>query len=187
MDQTKLLKKVAKVLEQLNIPYIVTGGVAVTVWGRPRFTADIDIAIEISLSKSKDLLKALQKIDRKIYISEVAVNQAVMGNGEFNLIHPDGLKVDFWVLKNDIYARSRIKRRKLKKAWGQNISFISPDDLILSKLIWYKKTGSTRQLEDIESIIAIQKKLDWKYIRRWAEIHATEKFLKLVLKKKNEK
>jgi len=139
VDQTKLLKKVAKVLEQLNIPYIVTGGVAVTVWGRPRFTADIDIAIEISLSKSKDLLKALQKIDRKIYISEVAVNQAVMGNGEFNLIHPDGLKVDFWVLKNDIYARSRIKRRKLKKAWGQNISFISPDDLILSKLFGTKK------------------------------------------------
>jgi hypothetical protein len=187
MDQTRLLKNVAKVLERLNIPYIVTGGVAVTVWGRPRFTADIDIAIEISLSKSKDLLKALSKIDSKIYISEIAVNQAVIGNGEFNLIHPDGLKVDFWVLKNDIYSQSRIKRRKLKKAWGQNISFISPDDLILSKLIWYKKTGSTRQLEDIESIIAIQKKLDWKYIRRWAEIQATEKFLKLVLKKKNEK
>jgi len=183
MEQTELLKKVSKVLEELEIPYVVTGGVAVTVWGRPRFTVDIDIAIEISLSKSKDLLQALSKIDSKIYISEIAVNQAVEKNGEFNLIHPDGIKVDFWVLENDIYARSRMKRRVIKRVWGQNISFISPEDLILSKLIWHKKSGSTRQLEDIESIIAIQKKLDWKYIKRWATIQATEKFLNLVLKK----
>lgn len=183
MEETELLKKVAKVLEGLDIPYIVTGGVAVTVWGRPRFTADIDIVVEISLSRSQDLLRSLKKIDKKIYISEAAVNQAVLGKGEFNLIHPDGLKVDFWILEDDAYDRSRIKRGITKKVWGRNITFISPEDLILSKLIWYEKGRSTRQLEDIESIIAIQKKLDWKYIKRWAKIHATDRFLKIVLKK----
>jgi len=183
MDQTILLKKVAKVLEGLDIPYIVTGGVAVTVWGRPRFTADIDIVIEISLSRSQDLLRSLMKVDKKIYISETAVNQAVLRKGEFNLIHPDGLKVDFWILEDDAYDRSRIKRGVTKKVWGRNITFISPEDLILSKLIWYKKGRSTRQLEDIESIVAIQKKLDWKYIKRWVGIQATEKFLNILLKK----
>jgi len=183
MDQTELLKKVAKTLEQLDIPYIVTGGVAVTVWGRPRFTVDIDIAVEVSLSQSEKLVDRLRKIDKKIYISDIAVSQAVSGKGEFNLIHPDGLKVDFWVLEEDAYTRSRIRRKKTKKVWGQNIAFISPEDLILAKLVWYKKGRSTRQMEDIESIIAIQKKLDWRYIKRWAAIQSTEKFLDLVLKK----
>lgn len=184
MEQTELLKKVAKVLEKLKIPYAITGGVAITVWGRPRFTEDIDIAVEVSLSQLKELLRSLRKIDKKIYVSEIAMNQAVLQKSEFNLIDPEGVKVDFWVLKDDVYTRSRMKRRIFKKAWGQKISFISPEDLILSKLIWYGKGRSTRQLEDIESVIAIQKKMDWKYIKRWAKMHKTEKFLKLVLKKK---
>ncbi|MDD3487009.1 MAG: hypothetical protein PHF35_01360 [Candidatus Moranbacteria bacterium] len=37
-------------------------------------------------------------------------------------------------------------------------------------------------MEDIESVIAIQKKLDWKYIRRWAKIQGTEKSLDMVLR-----
>lgn len=42
-DPRKLLIKIAKILKELKIPYLVTGGVAVLIWGRPRFTADIDI------------------------------------------------------------------------------------------------------------------------------------------------
>ena len=76
-----------------------------------------------------------------------------------------------------------MKRRKFKKILGGNIAFVSPEDLILSKLIWRKKSGSTRHLEDIESVITIQKKLDWRYIKRWAKLQGTEKYLKLVLKR----
>jgi len=45
MEQEELLIKIAGILEELNIPYAVTGGIAVSVWGRTRFTADIDMAI----------------------------------------------------------------------------------------------------------------------------------------------
>jgi hypothetical protein len=180
MDQAELLKKVAKTLESLDIPYLITGGVAVTIWGRPRFTVDIDIAIELSFSRSEKLVKGLRKIDKDVYVSSEAAGDAVTRKSEFNLIHPDGFKVDFWVLEDDTYARSRIKRRKIKKVWGRRISFISPEDLILSKLEWYKKSRSTRHLEDIESVIAIQKRLDWKYIKRWAAAQKTEESLNLV-------
>ena len=93
------------------------------------------------------------------------------------------MKVDFWILENDIFDRSRLKRKITKKVWGENISFISPEDLIISKLDWYKKSRSTRHLEDVESVIAIQKKMDWRYIRKWVRIQSTEKYLKLILKK----
>ena len=41
-DPRRLLVEVARVLTKLNILYFVTGGMAVFVWGKPRFTADID-------------------------------------------------------------------------------------------------------------------------------------------------
>jgi Na+/glutamate symporter len=41
MTPEKLLLKIAKILEDLKIPYAVTGGFAVAVWGKPRFTAEL--------------------------------------------------------------------------------------------------------------------------------------------------
>ncbi|MEK7154002.1 MAG: hypothetical protein AAB792_00395, partial [Patescibacteria group bacterium] len=45
--------------------------------------------------------------------------------------------------------------------------FVSPEDLILSKLLWYKKSQSTRHLEDVESVLKISK-VDKKYLKNWA-------------------
>ncbi len=59
--------------------------------GRSRFTEDIDIAVEIDLSQSGKLFQFLQKISQKIYVSETAINQAVLRKSEFNLIDPEGL------------------------------------------------------------------------------------------------
>jgi hypothetical protein len=47
-DPRHLLIEVARALTKLNITYFVTGGMAVFVWGRPRFTADIDIVINLA-------------------------------------------------------------------------------------------------------------------------------------------
>ena len=47
MEIEDLLKKIAEIFDELKIPYAITGGMAVSVWGRPRFTADIDIIVEL--------------------------------------------------------------------------------------------------------------------------------------------
>jgi hypothetical protein len=183
MEQENLLKKIGQVLKQLDIPYIITGGIAVTVWGRPRFTADIDMVIELVPQKIDKLTNALLKIDKEVYVEKEDIKKALAKEGEFNFIHPNsGLKVDFWILKNDAFDKERIKRGIVKKIDGQTLRFTSPEDLVLIKLLWYKKTGSTRQLEDAESILKIQKKLDFNYIKKWAKIHSTGKILKTLLK-----
>jgi len=46
-DQRELLVKIAKILDKLKIPYLVTGGIGVLIWGKSRFTADIDIVIHL--------------------------------------------------------------------------------------------------------------------------------------------
>lgn len=186
MDQEKLIKQIGKILADLKIPYIITGGIAVVVWGRPRFTADIDIVVELEEKKIKQLASRLLGIDKDVYLDEEAINEALDREGEFNFIHPaSGLKIDFWILTNDAFDKERIKRRIIKKIGGQKLFFSSPEDLILIKLKWFKETHSTRQLEDIESVLKIQKNLDFKYIKKWAKIHKTREFLKELISKIN--
>ena len=80
------------------------------------------------------------------------------------------MKVDFWVVKDSEETRNEFNRRIVKKINNQKIYFISPEDLILNKLKWYKQSESNRHLEDVDSIFKISgKKLDKKYLREHAE------------------
>lgn len=184
MEQEKLLRKISEILRSLDIPYIITGAIAVVVWGRPRFTADIDIVVELVADKVDRLVEELLKIDKEVYVDKRMIRRALKSRGEFNFIHPGaGLKVDFWIMKNDEFDRSRMARRIKKKIAGTPVYLSSPEDLILIKLLWYKETGSSRQLEDVESVLKIQKKLDWKYLRKWVKRQSTLQIFKELWKK----
>jgi len=176
MEIEDLLIKIAKILDRLKIPYIITGGMAVSVWGRPRFTADIDIVVEILPKNINLLAKELLAVDKDVYVSEEAMREALERKGEFNFIHPQSqLKVDFWVIKN-AFNKQEITRGILKNILGYKINFVSPEDLILSKLLWSKESYSQKQLEDIKSVLKISK-VDKKYLKTWAIKHGTIKEL----------
>lgn len=186
MEFTDLLKKIATVLDSLKIPYAVTGGVAVTIWGRARYTADIDIIIDIAPQKLKQLITALYKIGDNIYlnIDDKTPLKTIKNNRGFNLIHPEsGVKADFIIKKDDKLSKLELKRAVKKEVWGQKIYFISPEDLILIKLKWYQDSNSTRHLEDVESILKISK-VDLKYIKKWAKEQETLNILEWVIEKK---
>lgn len=184
MEITGLLLKIAEILDKSKIPYAITGGMAVSVWGRTRYTADIDIVVEL-LEKNINLLaKELLNVDKDVYASEEAMREALERKGEFNFIHPQSqLKVDFWVVK-DNFNKQEIKRAITKEIDGKKVSFISPEDLILSKLLWYQMSESTRQLEDIESVLKISK-VDMDYIKETAEKQGTLKTLNELTKDVN--
>jgi hypothetical protein len=183
-DPRQLLINVAKLLEQLKIPYFVTGGMAVTVWGRPRFTADIDVIVQMQTKDIAKLEKALMLISKASYVSAEAIRRALERRGEFNYIDGEsGIKVDFWILKNEPFALSQLKRRKIRQISGENIYFSSPEDLILSKLLWHKESPTGRQLDDVESVLRVSKeKLDYKYLKTWAKKLDLETILDEVLK-----
>ena len=180
IDPKRLLVQIAKILERLKIPYIITGGIAVLVWGRPRFTADIDIVVEIDYRDIRRLERALRELSEAGYVDRAAMERALAKQGEFNFIDGEtGVKVDFWVFKNDPFDRSRFKRKVAKKIAGQRIYFTSPEDLILIKLRWHGESQSSRQLEDVESILKISgKELNMKYLTKWAKKMGVSHILK---------
>lgn len=171
IDPRRLLVDIARVLSDLQIPYVVTGGIAVLIWGRPRFTADIDIVVELLEPKVGALIKVLRQMYKAGYIDEEMAKSAIRRKGEFNFIDGvTGLKVDFFVAKKNEFSALQFKRKIAKKINKKSIYFISPEDLILSKLEWHKQGGSSRQLEDIESILKISgDQLDMKYLKNWAK------------------
>jgi len=179
MNLVSLLKVVAKRLNKAEIPYMVSGGIAVSYWGFPRTTHDIDIVIE---AKEEDKDKIVGFFNKDFYISPEAVEDAIKTRFTFNIIHNrSGLKVDFWLIKEDSFGKSEFTRKLKKKMFGEEIFIISPEDLILSKLLGYKETQSDRRLEDARSILKTSK-VNLNYIKNWAKKQSTTEILKEILK-----
>ena len=163
----KLLFDLIPILEKVGIKYFITGGLAVSVWGRPRATFDIDIVVQMVSPQLKPLAQALKKMSSAGYLDEETALDAINNKGEFSFIDSDtGFKIDFWVLKEGKETDIAYGRRITKVIGKQKIYFISPEDLVVNKLLWHRESDSSRHLEDIESIIKISKNIDLTYIKK---------------------
>lgn len=179
MDLVSLLKIVVNRLEKAGIPYMITGGFALNFWGHPRTTHDIDIVIE---AKKEDKEKIINLFKDDFYVSKEAVEDAIEHQFTFNILHlKSGAKVDVWLVKKDPFRILEFKRKLKKKFFNKEFFIISPEDLILSKLLWYKEGESSRQLEDIKSILQTSK-INLNYIKSWAEKQSTIEILNKVIK-----
>lgn len=77
--------------------YLVVGSTATIAYGEPRFTNDIDVAINLSLKQVDQFCDHFPAPE--FYLSRDAVQNAVLRGLQFNLIHPaSGLNVDFMIL-----------------------------------------------------------------------------------------
>ena len=179
MVEEKLFKKVINRLKKFDIPYMLTGGLAVTIWGRLRSTLDIDIVINL---KERDRHKIIEAFKKDFYVDEEDLDLAYFKNLSFNIINLKTIeKIDFYFTKeDDEYERIKFNRRKTKKILGIKIDVISPEDLILTKLIWYKESNSTRHLEDALSVLKISK-VNLEYIKKWASRCSIKKILEELL------
>jgi len=85
MEPSELLQFVARVLEGLDLRYLVTGSIATIYYGEPRFTNDIDIVVILTAERVQEFCRAFPTSD--FYVSEGAARQAVREHGQFNIIH----------------------------------------------------------------------------------------------------
>lgn len=169
MSQQELLTKVIQALNQIGIEYMVTGSVASSLHGAPRLTHDIDLVIAIEPKQIQDLVKAFP--GPEFYLDEGSVREAMKREGMFNLIYVrEGDKVDFWILTEDPFDRSRFSRRYRESFVGLEIMVSSPEDTILAKLRWAKLSGgSEKQFTDALRVFEVQYgALNMDYLEDWA-------------------
>ncbi len=170
MGLFELLQKIVEVLENLQIPYLVTGAIASMAYGEPRLTNDIDIVAAIEEQHIKGLISAFPPDD--FYISEDMIRDAIHYHGQFNIIHPaSGLKVDVIIKQNTPFDNSRFRRiKRIQPAESYQANFAAPEDVIIKKMEYYKKGGSDKHLRDITGILKISgHDVDREYIITWAK------------------
>ncbi len=170
MSQQELVSRVVRALEDARIPYMVTGALASSLWGEPRTTHDIDLVIEIDHSGLAKLLEAFPAPD--FYLDEAASSEAVLHRGTFNLIEVNtGEKVDFWLITDSPFDRSRFARRRAERIGGTRSFVSTPEDTVLVKLWWAQLAGgSEKQFTDALRVYEVQySALDLDYLHSWAE------------------
>lgn len=156
--------KIIDTLDRLGIPYMLSGSVAMGIYTLPRATRDFDFVIHL---KPNDVDRFSAQFGKGYYCEPDAVKEAVKHHSIFNVIdHESGYKADFVVLKPELYRQTEFERRKEIDYFERKIYVVSPEDLVLSKLIWIQDYQSAVQLEDIKALLSVNN-LDFDYIRHW--------------------
>ena len=150
------LVAVARLLDGLRIPYMVIGGYAVTIWGQPRFTADLDMTIQCSVPEHtliERLLRSLTSLvaDPVRFVQERRVLPARTS---------DGIAVDI-VFAGLPYEVAAIERAVPVEVAGYSVRICTAEDLIVHKII----SSRPRDREDILGIARRQgNRLDRSYL-----------------------
>jgi hypothetical protein len=168
MSQQELLKKLLAMLNGHKCPYMLTGSIVSSILGEPRLSHDIDIIIDAD-KKIEQLL--LEQFDTEnYYLDEYAIRDAIATQGMFNLIDINsGDKIDFWILTDSAFDASRFARRQSVKLFGEIAWISTPEDTMLSKMLWAKKCGgSEKQLTDVRQVYQYNSaSIDRDYMERW--------------------
>lgn len=179
-SQEELLKSISSFLDKNNIAYMITGAWSVIYYGRPRASHDIDFVVEMKVDEVNNALKSFGQLSEDFLVQGDDIKEAVKKKSQFNILHlPTALKLDFWLLTDDPFDKSRFSRRKKLEILGQPMWIASPEDTIVQKLRWYKEGKIEKHLIDAAFVYQIQKKnLDVKYIESWVEKLEVKEYFK---------
>lgn len=158
------LKKLIDYFIKENIPYMLSGSVAMSIYTLPRFTRDFDFIVHLQL---KDIKGLVDYFKEGYYCDKDAIKEAIENKGMFNIIdHASNYKADFIILKNEPYRLTEFERRKKINFLDTEIYLVSPEDLIISKFVWIQQIQSDLQKEDIKILLELDN-IDQGYINRW--------------------
>ena len=176
VTEIEAIRKVLGVLDDAGIEYMIVGSYAAMLHGFIRSTHDLDLVLCL---KSEHISALVSTLDEEFYIDSESAREAIAQQGMFNIIHFDsGLKIDFWILRNDEYSQAQFARRECTELEGIPACVATAEDTILSKLLWYHITPSERQLDDVRGILEVRKgRLDWDYLHHWAKRLSIEDLL----------
>lgn len=110
------------------------------VYATPRMTRDVDVVVACT---ERDVETVVRLFERDCYVDRAAVAQATADRGMFTVIHNEWIiKADFIVRKDDPYRLTEFERRRFIEVEGTPVAVVAPEDLILSKLVWARDSGS---------------------------------------------
>jgi hypothetical protein len=171
-DAFDVALRVARACDALGITYYVGGSIASSIYGDPRSTNDVDIAIDLHESQV-DAFAA--QLGPDFSVDDVSLRETIARRGSWNIYFlPYALKVDLFIRKNGAFEREEFaQRQEVRLGEGEAALVVSsPENTVLRKLLWYVAGGQTseRQWRDIVGILRVSGQvLDNAHLDRWAD------------------
>lgn len=170
-DSFALAGEIHQLLESVNIPYYVSGGVASSIYGESRSTRDLDLVIEIQLVQVDLLVRTLE--DAGFYCPAGAVEDIKQGREKMlNITHTETItNAVLYVMDDSTFAISQMSRKRfLDVEEAPSFWVISPEDLVLQKLLWGRGKQSEKQWRDVLGILkAMGDGIEYDYLTEWSE------------------
>jgi predicted nucleotidyltransferase len=154
---SRVLGDAVGAFERADVPYVLIGGLASAVHGRPRTSRDIDVLV-----RHADAMRALEALADAGFETEETNPQWIFK------ARKDDVQVDliFW-LKGDIYLDDEmLERSEERDIDGVRVRVIPPEDLIVVKAVIHDEQ-TPRHWGDALGVIA-DSELDWDYLARRA-------------------
>lgn len=171
-EMSETLDRFVGALQSEGITYAISGSVASSAFGMARATRDIDMIAQMS---SEDAGALADRLGKAFYLDETAARRAVEEGDCFNAIDLKTMyQIDVFVPKPSKSLESQLRRRIIRRIGGPDgpeVYLCSPEDVILSKLRWYRigNEASEQQMNDVAGILRVQgRSLDRDYLREWA-------------------
>jgi hypothetical protein len=144
-----------------HIPGVIIGGLAVALLGRPRVTRDIDALILIDDTRWKSFLDSGRSFG---FVPRITDAIPFARDSRVLLLRHKRSSIDVDLslgrLEFEHETVARAKRRRIAGVW---IPLPTPEDLIVLKAIAHR----SRDMSDIEGLVAVHSRLDSKRILRW--------------------
>lgn len=159
-DLNQTISRIVSVLLTEELPFHLTGGLASSFYGEPRFTQDIDIVIRIGAGQA--LHNLLAKLSANFLVDSETAEDAVLGGGIFQALDEETMiKIDFHVGEAIQGELERSRQEEILP--GIIVPLVSKEDAILSKLLWMRK-GSHKSRRDVKMMLARTGVVDFQYL-----------------------
>ncbi|MCY7377386.1 MAG: hypothetical protein LH472_15610 [Pyrinomonadaceae bacterium] len=161
----RILHDFAERVEKLDLAYMLTGSMAMMAYSVYRFTADVDVVLELH---SEDAKKIIEAFEPDYYVPHNAVSRAISSKRMFNIIHQEtAFKIDCVIKKTSDFQETAFQNRRRTDFYGREIWIITKEDLIISKLWWAKDSRSEKQMTDVRNLI--QSGIEVDYVAEWTQ------------------
>jgi len=158
MQDPDLIELFVRPLEQASVDYMISGSVASSIYGEPRATLDIDLAVFPDPGKLALFPSLFPEHD--FYLPPVEVMQIECRReirGHFNIIHHEsGFKADIYPSRAHPDLPWAVRNKRRITTSGGEVWVVPPEYLILMKLDFLRESGQPKHLRDIAGVLAQQ-------------------------------
>lgn len=161
---TEVFHKIVEFLEGEGVPYVLVGGLAAGLQGKPRYTEDVDLMITLPSSKIYRLAEAAKRAGFHIE-PELAETQWRFSGFVRFWVGPPGRQVAADLMAcNSEFLKEAAWRAQQVKCMGVELPVATPEDMLLFKMSAWRG----KDISDAQTILARHRDhMDIDYVRRW--------------------